>query len=107
MEVQSNERSHFSPVYRWGFGFSRETNGKMVLFRRGFGASTYVDDVTVAPRNLVTGAEERAEGLEELADLGFHLMNHSDPISVSNGHLSFSLSVGLGFSLFISVSFFF
>lgn len=32
----------------------------------------YDDDVAIAPRDLVTAAEERADGLEELADRGLH-----------------------------------
>jgi hypothetical protein len=32
----------------------------------------YDDDVAVAPRDLISAAEEGADGLEELADLGLH-----------------------------------
>ena len=32
----------------------------------------YDDDVAVAPRDLIAAAEEGANGIEELADLGLH-----------------------------------
>lgn len=38
----------------------------------GIGRKTYGDDVAVAPGNIVGAGEERADGVEEFADLRVH-----------------------------------
>lgn len=41
-----------------------------MLFREK--TCTYDDDVTIAPRDLISSSEEGADGIEELTDLCFH-----------------------------------